>query len=174
LEDVCSFDLHASYFLFHGKNQARRIEMSIKETCHCGSVEFTLQNDPMMHFACHCSDCQKIWGNSFFGYAYSTDDICITGEVKKYSYEGGSGNQLHYVFCPECGSKIHSQPDLIEGMIYIPCGMLKKHYEFEPKVELFSSNKAPCFAQVKATAESYEHNGTIERIGELLENLEQR
>jgi hypothetical protein len=27
---------------------------------------------------------------------------------------------------------------------------------------------------VKATAESYEHNGTIERIGELLENLEQR
>lgn len=148
--------------------------MSIKETCHCGSVEFTLQNDPMMHFACHCSDCQKIWGNSFFGYAYSTDDISITGEVKKYSYEGGSGNQLHFVFCPECGSKIHSQPDLIEGMIYIPCGMLKKHFEFEPKVEIFSSNKASCFAQVKATAESYEHNGTIERIGELLENLEQR
>jgi hypothetical protein len=64
--------------------------MSIKETCHCGSVEFTLQNDPMMHFACHCSDCQKIWGNSFFGYAYSTDDISITGEVKKYSYEVGA------------------------------------------------------------------------------------
>ena len=59
-------------------------------------------------------------------------------------------------------------------MIYIPCGMLKKHYEFEPRVELFSANKASCFAQVKATAESYEHNGTIERIGELLENLEQR
>ena len=57
--------------------------MSIKETCHCGSVEFTLQNDPMMHFACHCTDCQKLWGNSFFGYAYSTDHISITGEVKK-------------------------------------------------------------------------------------------
>ena len=52
--------------------------------------------------------------------------------------------------------------------------MLKEHYEYEPKVEIFSANKAPCFAQLKATAESYEHNGTIERISELLENLEQR
>jgi hypothetical protein len=148
--------------------------MSIKETCHCGSVEFNLQNDPMMHFACHCSDCQILWGTSFYGFAYSIDDINITGEVKKYSYKGGSGNLLHFVFCPQCGSKIHSQPDLIEGMIYIPCGILKEHYKFEPKVELFSSNKASFLKEVKATAESYEHNGTIERIEELLENLEQR
>ena len=59
-------------------------------------------------------------------------------------------------------------------MIYVPCGMLKEHYEYEPQVEIFSANKASCFDQLKATAESYEHNGTIERISELLENLEQR
>jgi hypothetical protein len=41
-------------------------------------------------------------------------------------------------------------------------------------VEIFSANKASCLAQVKVSAESYEHNGTLERIGELLENLEQR
>ena len=72
--------------------------MTIKETCQCGSVEFTLENDPMMHFVCHCSDCQKLHGNSFFGYAYSTEDISVTGEVKKYSYEGGSGTC--YTSCP--------------------------------------------------------------------------
>jgi len=148
--------------------------MAITGTCQCGSVEFSLQNDPMMHFVCHCSDCQKLYGNSFFGYAYSTEDISVTGEVKTYSYEGGSGNQLHIVFCLECGSKLYSQPDLIEGMIYIPAGMLKEHYEFSPRVELWASNKASCLAPVVASGESYEHNGTLERIGELLENLDQR
>ena len=148
--------------------------MAITGACQCGSVEFSLQNDPMMHFVCHCSDCQKLYGNSFFGYAYSTEDISVTGEVKTYSYEGGSGNQLHIVFCPECGSKLYSRPDLMEGMIYIPAGMLKEHYEFSPRVELWASNKASCLAPVVASGESYEHNGTLERIGELLENLDQR
>ena len=64
--------------------------MTIRESCQCGSVEFSLENDPMMHFVCHCSDCQKLHGNSF-GYAYSLDDVSITGEVGTYSYEGGSG-----------------------------------------------------------------------------------
>ena len=53
--------------------------MTIKGSCQCGSVEFSLENDPMMHFVCHCSDCQKLHGNSFFGYAYSSDDISTTG-----------------------------------------------------------------------------------------------
>ena len=148
--------------------------MSITETCQCGSAEFSLQNDPMMHFVCHCSDCQKLYGNSFFGYAYSTEDISVTGEVKTYSYEGGSGNQLHLVSCLNCGCKLYTQPDLIEGMIYVPAGMLQTHYEFAPKVELFAYNKASCMESVSVSGESYEHNGTLERIGELLENLDQR
>ena len=94
--------------------------MTIKETCQCGSVEFTLENDPMMHFVYHRSDCQKLHCNSFFGYAYSSDDISITGEVNTYSYEGGCRNLLHVVSCPNCGCKLYIQPDLIEGMIYTP------------------------------------------------------
>ena len=148
--------------------------MTIKGSCQCGSVEFSLENDLMMHFVCHCSDCQKLHGNSFFGYAYSSDDISITGEVNTYSYEGGSGNLLHVVSCPNCGCKLYTQPDLIEGMIYVPAGMLKTHYEFAPKVELFAYNKAFCMESVSVSGESYEHNGTLERIGELLENLDQR
>jgi hypothetical protein len=56
----------------------------------------------------------------------------------------------------------------------VPAGMLKTHYEFAPKVELFAYNKASCMESVSVSGESYEHNGTLERIGELLENLDQR
>ncbi len=104
--------------------------MTIKGSCQCGSVGFSLENDPMMHFVCHCSDCQKLHGNSFFGYAYSTEDISVTGEVRKYSYEGGSGNLLHIVSCSNCGSTLYTQPDLIEPMIYVPAGMLRSIMSF--------------------------------------------
>lgn len=148
--------------------------MAISETCHCGDVEFTLQNDPMMHFVCHCNDCQKIWNNSFFCFAFSLDDIEINGTMGKYAFCGGSGNNLNIHFCPKCATKLYVQPELIEGMIYIPCGLLKKYFEFSPKVEIFSNNKPKFMSDVLASTESFEHNGTIERIGELLENLEQR
>lgn len=148
--------------------------MSISETCHCGDLEFTLQNDPMMHFICHCSDCQKLWSNSFFSYAYALDDITISGDTNTYTFTGGSGNNLNVCFCPKCATKIYAQPELIEGMIYIPSGLLKEHYEFNPKVEIFSYNKQNCLSPLIASGESFDHNGTIERISELLENLEQR
>ena len=148
--------------------------MSITETCHCGDVEFTLQNEPMMHFACHCNDCQKLWNNSFFSYAYALDDIEIKGEIRKYTFCGGSGNNLNVCFCPRCTTKLYVQPELIEGMIYIPCGLLKEYIDFSPKVEIFSHNKPKFMSNISASRESFNHNGTIERIGELLENIEQR
>ena len=94
--------------------------------------------------------------------------------MRTYSYEGGSGNLLHIVSCPDCGSKQCMQPDLIEGMIYVPAGMLKAHFEFAPKVELWAANKASSIAPVSVSVESYEENRTLEHIGELLENLDQR
>ncbi len=148
--------------------------MAINDTCHCGDLEFTLQNDPMMHFMCHCKDCHKLWNNSFFSYAYAQDDIEITGKTNTYIYDGGSGNKMNILFCPNCATKFYVQPELIEGMIYIPIGLLKEHYEFNPKVEIFAYNKPMCLSNLNVTVESYDHNGTIERIGELLENLEQR
>ena len=100
--------------------------------------------------------------------------IKISGKTNTYCYDGGSGNKMNILFCPSCATKIYIQPELIDGMIYIPIGLLKEHYEFNPKVEIFSYNKPKCLSNLNVTVESYDHNGTIERISDLLENLEQR
>ena len=75
---------------------------------------------------------QKLWNNSFFSYAYALDDIEIKGEIRKYTFCGGSGNNLNVCFCPRCTTKLYIQPELIEGMIYIPCGILKEYFDDKP------------------------------------------
>ena len=59
-------------------------------------------------------------------------------------------------------------------MIYIPAGVLYDQIEFNPTVELWSGNRPKWMSKAKTIIESFQDNGTVERITELLENLDQR
>lgn len=142
--------------------------------CLCKSVSFKFQYDPMMHFKCHCSTCQIVFGNSLNALAMPEEELNIKGELRRYSIIGGSGNQLHYNFCSKCGVLIYNKPELLEGMIYIPAGLMKEQIEFSPTVELWSSNRPNGIEKTPTTIADFEDNGTVERLVELLENLEQR
>ena len=69
---------------------------------------------------------------------------------------------------------VYNKPDLLEGMDYIFSGMLRDYYEFKPGVELFTDNRLPWENKPDTIIQSYSHNGTLERIGEIMENLDQR
>lgn len=143
-------------------------------TCKCGEICLEIENDPMMHFMCHCKDCHSLFNGPAKVLIYTDDDICITGAHSTYSYQGGSGNDLHVTFCSNCGTRAYTRPDLIEGLTYVFASMLEEHIEFQPKVELFAYNRSKWEHKPASVVESYDHNGTLERIQELLENLEQR
>ena len=145
-----------------------------KGHCLCKSVSFKFQYDPMMHFKCHCSTCQIVFGNSLNALAMPEEELNLEGKLRRYSIIGGSGNQLHYNFCSKCGVLIYNKPDLLEGMIYIPAGLMKEQIEFSPTVELWSSNRPNGIEKTPTTIADFEDNGTVERLVDLLENLEQR
>ena len=142
--------------------------------CFCGATKINFKNDPMMHFMCHCTDCKVLFDGSSKVFVYTELDVELSGEHKTFSYEGGSGSLLHVTFCSACGMNIYTKPDLLEGMVYIFSGMLRKYYEFKPGVELFADHRFPWENKPDTMVQSYSHNGTLERIGELLENLDQR
>jgi hypothetical protein len=56
----------------------------------------------------------------------------------------------------------------------LPAGLLADQIQFKPTVELWTENKAEWLAQAKTIKNSFKDNATVERLGELLENLEQR
>ena len=143
-------------------------------SCLCGSVEFSFPYDPMMQFKCHCKTCQKVFGSSLHALAMPLDELEISGDLVKHTITGGSGNDLHYNFCPKCGTFIFNKPDLLDPMVYLPAGLLEGQIEFAPTVELWCSLKPSYVEKAATTKAAFEDNGTTERLMEMLENLDQR
>ena len=79
-----------------------------KGGCTCGSVRFELEDHPYYVGACHCSTCKKRTGSDY-GLSVPTDAENVktfTGETKTHTRTGDTGNQVHYEFCPNCGSTL--------------------------------------------------------------------
>ena len=148
--------------------------MGYTVTCLCGEVSFTFQFDPMMHFQCHCSVCQKRFGSTLNALAMPEDELEIDGPVSIYTTEGGSGNKMHYGACSKCSTSIWNKPEVLGGLGYLPAGLLAGQIEFRPTVELWSGGRPKWMTKASTIKESFPDNGTVERIQELLENLDQR
>ena len=69
---------------------------------------------------------------------------------------------------------IWNKPEVLGGMVYLPAGLLNGQIEFRPTVELWSAGRPAWMMQASTIIESFSDNGTVERIQELLENLDQR
>ena len=67
-----------------------------------------------------------------------------------------------------------NKPEVLGGMVYLPAGLLAGQIEFRPTVELWSGGRPKWMTKASTIKESFPDNGTVERIQELLENLDQR
>ena len=148
--------------------------MKYSAKCHCGEITVEMEHDPMMQFMCHCSICHQRIGTSISALAWPEHEINISGNLKSYKIVGGSGMDMYYYYCPSCSCFIYNKPDLLEGMAYVPAGLLGDQIEFKPTVELWSDNRPHWMQKAPSIIESFSDNGTLERLQELLENLDQR
>lgn len=128
----------------------------------------------MMQFQCHCGKCQIALGSSLAALAMPEGELDCKGELKVHTVSGGSGNNMHYYRCAECGALIYNKPELLEGMIYMPAGLVADQIEFTPTVELWNVSRPQWMQPPSSIVASFEDNGTTERLIELLENLDQR
>ena len=105
---------------------------------------------------------------------FSEEEVIFEGELKRYSALGSSGNQLHYDFCGNCGNNIATYPLLIAGILYMHIGSFDNPLAFTPKVEIWNKTKPEWFKSEGCIVESFEDNGSLERIQMLMENMDQR
>ena len=145
-----------------------------KATCFCGTCSVSIENDPMLHVLCYCSNCRKNFNAVFSGFAFADTEVSFDGELKTFTYEGGSGESVHINMCNKCGTKLSLKPELFSPMIYVTAPLVAEHFEFKPKAEIFTYNKPDWFTSPGTVEQSYETNGTRERLEMLLENLDQR
>ena len=128
----------------------------------------------MLVMACHCKTCIKISGVGLTVFAvYGEGEVDFEGDFKTYPCRGERGNFVHQGFCSSCGNNIAGRPAMLAGMLYLHIGSFENPQTFTPKVEIWNKTKSAGFNGEGYLMESFEDNGTIERIQLLIENLDQ-
>ncbi|MDG2196618.1 MAG: GFA family protein [SAR324 cluster bacterium] len=87
---------------------------------------------------------------------------------------GGSGLPVHYFSCANCATRIFVRPEFLDGFQLIPLGTFDDSLQFEPKIEIFTNYKVTWIRDNGCLKESFEESAVIERIGAMMENLDQR
>ena len=132
-----------------------------KGSCLCGGVSLplkTMQTTPAsvrlrcpssklttIQVICHCAHCQKASGSAF-----STNIIVdaarfhVNGTPKSYSTKADSGYAVTFWFCPDCGSPLWRDGEMVSDARIIRAGTLEvkeARDDAKPAVELYTANR---------------------------------
>ncbi|KAH6655633.1 Mss4-like protein [Truncatella angustata] len=120
--------------------------MVLSGHCLCGSIKYKVDADPLIVGYDHCDDCQRQSGSTYsLVVVVPKDKLTITGNPKKYSSKGSSGQQVHRIFCGDCGSPIAHDPDAAPEIIALKGGTLSNEdkQKLKPDTEIWTVGKLP-------------------------------
>jgi hypothetical protein len=110
--------------------------------CSCGELSILAKGEPLRISVCHCLECQKRTGSPFGVQArFPIKKTLISGEYKDYMRVGGSGKQLTFSFCKECGSTVFYKLEGIEDAISIPVGGFANPDFMAPYISVYEQSK---------------------------------
>jgi hypothetical protein len=110
--------------------------------CLCGQVRYSANTDPVFVGVCHCQNCQKQTGTAFsvlVGVPKSA--LSIRGKIKTFHDIGGSGQAVKRNFCPECGSPIFTDADVIPDVAFIKAGTIDDTSWLDPAMHIYCDSK---------------------------------
>jgi hypothetical protein len=112
--------------------------------CLCGQVRYTITGEPAFSGLCHCRNCQRYTGSAFEAViAYPTPSVSVQGELKTYDDTGDSGQPVHRRFCPNCGSGVMAEVDVLPGLTIVLAGTLDDPAVFKPTMDVYWSSAQP-------------------------------
>jgi hypothetical protein len=116
----------------------------IKGSCHCGKVGYHANAEPLFTFVCHCTTCQKATGSAFgVMIALPAAALTINGITKTYEIVGDSGKPKRHRFCPECGSGLMNEGDIMPGVVIIFAGTLDDASWLKPTRQIYCDSAQP-------------------------------
>jgi hypothetical protein len=103
-----------------------------------------LTGEPALNGLCHCRNCQRYTGSSFETVTvYPSASVAVQGELKTYNDVADSGKILYRRFCPNCGSGVMAEAEVMPGLIIVLAGTLDDPSAYTPSIELYCSSAQP-------------------------------
>jgi hypothetical protein len=118
--------------------------MKIEGGCLCGKVRYAADAEPMFVGVCHCKNCQKGTGGAFAPVvALAKPALTVRGDLKTYTGRGDSGKATFRRFCPECGSTILDEAEVMPNVVMLLTGSLDDASWVKPTMEIFLDSAQP-------------------------------
>ena len=118
--------------------------MKIEGGCLCGKVRYSADAEPAFIGVCHCKNCQKASGTAFrVVFAVPKPALSVQGTLKTFNDRGDSGKTLHRRFCPECGSAIMTEAEVMPDLTIVMAGTLDDASWVKPGMEIFCDSAQP-------------------------------
>jgi hypothetical protein len=112
--------------------------------CACGAIRYECSAEPVFSWNCHCRDCQQASGSAFCPVLYvAKATLTITGKSKYHDVRAESGNRVSRGFCPECGSPIFIQAELVPDLQGLWAASLDDPGQFQPLVHVWTGSAQP-------------------------------
>ena len=112
--------------------------------CLCGRVRYTVTGEPAFSGLCHCRNCQRYTGSAFEALiALPAASVSVQGELRTYHDTGDSGQPVHRRFCPNCGSGVVNEVDVLPGVTIVLAGTLDDPAAFKPTMDVYWSSAQP-------------------------------
>src|SRR5215475_12568411 len=136
--------------------------------CACGAIRYECTADPVFSWNCHCRDCQRASGSAFCPVLYVPKAALTTrGKSSYYDVRAESGNQVSRGFCPECGSPVFIQAELVPSLQGLWAASLDDPSQFQPSVQVWIGSAQP-WDCLHPTLPQFEKAPTAEQMQALL------
>lgn len=132
--------------------------------CSCGALTLTLSGPSKLVVACHCLDCQRRTGAPFsVGAFYPVDTVAISGPAKEFTRDATSGGKVHTYFCPDCGSTVYWQADVLPSMIGVAVGALADPEYPAPTRSVFEESRHH-WVEIDGAVEHFQQSSVAKKL----------
>ncbi len=119
----------------------RTPQLPLEGACLCGSVRVRVTALPLLTFACHCRDCQKLSASAYSLTAmFPAEGFSVSGELV---LGGRRTEQREHNFCPQCLNFIFTRIKGADTRVNLRASVLDDLTWFSPFVELMTEDELP-------------------------------
>jgi hypothetical protein len=126
---------------------ARKVALPIEGGCQCGNLRYRIVAPPLMIYACHCTNCQRISGSAFgLATTIAEDSLVFTsGKPARVKWQSDSGNERHGMFCGDCGCRIAHGQTPSNGILSLRAGTFDDTRWVAPTGHIWTRSAQPWF-----------------------------
>lgn len=115
-----------------------------RAACACGQLNLAVEGEPVRISICHCYSCQRRTGSAFGVQArFPRERVTPEGRSSSYVRTAESGNKATFHFCPDCGSTVYYELEMVPHAIAVPVGAFADSSFPAPRVSIYEERMHP-------------------------------